>query len=296
MPTTVATELPANMDLRLDDCRNVLPGNKPDLSRIQPGSVHLVITDPPYRSDQTAPQRQSTSQDFMEAVASMMLSALKPGGFAAVFCQPRLEPRIAVALEEAGFEIRDLCAWHFTRHTQYQGKRQLHESASPPIQPQFESVILAQKPRAGTFLANYLTHSVGLIDASATLDGKAPSNMMTVPKDPETSKPVRLIEHLIKLLSEPGQVVLDPFLGDGTTVVAARRTGRSCIGIEINPDRMAIAAARLREPEPPDGWSQQQPDQCRQLTLSLPTEQVQSTKNREAPPTTGPAPGPKWPM
>ena len=285
-PTAMLSELPANMDLRLDNCRNVLPHNKPDPSRIQPGSVHLVITDPPYRSDRPAPQRQSTSQDFMEAVASMMLSALKPGGFAAVFCQPRLEPRIAVALEDAGFEIRDLCAWHFTRHTQYQGKRQPRESASPPIQPQFEAVILAQKPRAGTFLANYLTHSVGLIDADATLGGKAPSNMMTVPKDPETSKPVRLTEHLIKLLSEPGQVILDPFLGDGTTAVAALRTGRSCIGIEINPNRMTIAAARLREPEPPNGWSQQQPDQCRQLTLGLPKEQVQST---------GPAPGPKWP-
>ena len=49
----------------------------------------------------------------------------------------------------------------------------------------------------------------------------------------------------------PGGVVLDPFLGSGTTALVARRLGRHYIGIEPNPEYVAIVRSRLeREPEP----------------------------------------------
>ena len=60
----------------------------------------------------------------------------------------------------------------------------------------------------------------------------------------------KLIEYMIKLViktSNPGDTIIDPFMGSGTTGVACARTGRNFIGIEIDPDYYAIAEKRIRE-------------------------------------------------
>ncbi len=69
-----------------------------------------------------------------------------------------------------------------------------------------------------------------------------------------TQKPLRLIERLIQASSRPGQVVLDPFAGSGSTAVAARALGRHSISIEIDAEMAAKAVKRLaagaqRQPE-----------------------------------------------
>ena len=62
--------------------------------------------------------------------------------------------------------------------------------------------------------------------------------------------PQKLIETPIEAGCPPGGVVLDPFLGSGTTALVARRLGRHYIGIEPNPEYVAIARSRLeRGPE-----------------------------------------------
>lgn len=61
-----------------------------------------------------------------------------------------------------------------------------------------------------------------------------------------TQKPERLIERLVLASSRPGDVVLDPFLGSGTTAVVARRHRRRYIGFEVNPDYVRLALKRLR--------------------------------------------------
>ena len=50
---------------------------------------------------------------------------------------------------------------------------------------------------------------------------------------------------MVKASCPPGGVVLDPFMGSGTTAVAARRCGRQFAGFELNPDYCAIAEGRL---------------------------------------------------
>src|SRR5690606_19844619 len=107
----------------------------------------------------------------------------------------------------------------------------------------------------GTFVQNWAAHNTGLVDTSATLDGKFPGNVMSVPKPTRqekgpgnehlTVKPVRLMEHLINLFSAPGQLVVDPFLGSGTTGVAAINTGRDFLGVEIDPAYAEIASKRI---------------------------------------------------
>lgn len=61
-----------------------------------------------------------------------------------------------------------------------------------------------------------------------------------------TVKPVRLMRWLVRLVTPPGGLVLEPFLGSGTTALAAEREGFSCLGIEAEPRYCDIALARLK--------------------------------------------------
>jgi hypothetical protein len=62
-----------------------------------------------------------------------------------------------------------------------------------------------------------------------------------------TVKPVDLMRWLIRLVTPPGGVLLEPFMGSGTTLVAAKLEGRRAVGIEINPEYCEIAKNRLRQ-------------------------------------------------
>jgi DNA modification methylase len=62
-----------------------------------------------------------------------------------------------------------------------------------------------------------------------------------------TQKPIPVIEKMIRNSSNIGDLILDPFLGSGTTAVAAKNLGRHFIGIEIEPKYVAIANQRLQQ-------------------------------------------------
>jgi site-specific DNA-methyltransferase (adenine-specific) len=68
--------------------------------------------------------------------------------------------------------------------------------------------------------------------------------------DHPTQKPLEVIERMVKASCPAGGVVLDPFMGSGTTALAARRTGRHFTGFELNPAYCEIIAARLATPVP----------------------------------------------
>jgi len=61
-----------------------------------------------------------------------------------------------------------------------------------------------------------------------------------------TQKPLELVKKIIKISSNESDIILDPFLGSGTTVVACKELGRKYIGIEINPKYCEIARRRIR--------------------------------------------------
>ena len=77
--------------------------------------------------------------------------------------------------------------------------------------------------------------------------GNVPHNRGNVPKKNHhpTVKPVKLMEYLIKLVTPPEGIVLDPFLGSGTTAIAALNTGRYFIGIEKEKKYVDIAKKRI---------------------------------------------------
>src|SRR5690606_9257720 len=64
-----------------------------------------------------------------------------------------------------------------------------------------------------------------------------------------TQKPLALMRQLVEDFTDPGDTILDPFAGSGTTLIAASRLGRIAIGSEINPAYYELALRRLRGDE-----------------------------------------------
>jgi site-specific DNA-methyltransferase (adenine-specific) len=88
--------------------------------------------------------------------------------------------------------------------------------------------------------------------------GKFATNLLRVPSlkgiskekcGHPSQKPLDLITKLVACASDPGDLVLDPFLGSGTSAVAAKVLGRRWLGIELNPDYVAVAEQRLAAAE-----------------------------------------------
>jgi len=66
-------------------------------------------------------------------------------------------------------------------------------------------------------------------------------------EDHPTQKPLEIVERMVRASCPAGGVVLDPFMGSGTTAVAATRHARRFIGYELNPDYFAIVEKRLAQ-------------------------------------------------
>ena len=193
---------------------------------------------------------------------------LKPGASAMVFAGRRLQHRCVAALEDAGFTFKDMLAWvrpravHraqrvsvvFDRRGDAQNSARWEGWRVGNLRPRFEPVLWFVKPYPiGTTIAdNILQHEVGGFneDAYAELVGQ-PDNFISVGFDSAegglhpTQKPIKLMEALVALASQPGQLVLDPFAGSGSTLVAAQNLGRRYVGIELDPEHVATTRHRL---------------------------------------------------
>ena len=209
-------------------------------------------------------------QEFLEKVGSECFRVLKPGGFMLCFSQSRLVHRAAMALELSGFEIRDMIAWqyegqakafkqdHFVRKMKISEKekkdiiKELDNRKTPQLKPRMELIVVAQKPKEGTFVDNWLKYKAGLIDVMNPViePDKFPGNVVPCKKtrvkyNHMTVKPVELCRHLVRIFSSKGDVVLDPFSGTGTTGVASLIEGRSCVGYEIDKSMMGVIKHRM---------------------------------------------------
>ncbi len=271
------------------------------IEQLDKQSVSLILTDPPYfidgMDDRWNHQRLQSRvkpgvigslpagmkfdmeqgrnlYSFLAPIAEQWAKVIKPGGFALCFAQPRLAHRTACAIEDAGFEIRDMLAWryegqakaftqeHFVRRRDLPESeklriiRELGRRKTPQLKPQMELIVLAQAPREGTFVDNWLTYRTGLISTEDphVLPDRFPGTVIPVPKTREryghmTAKPVDLLRHLIRIFCAEGSdaIVLDPFAGSGSTGVAAKLEGRGFIGFEVDETMAARADQRIRE-------------------------------------------------
>ena len=289
------------------------------LHEIEDNSIDLVLTDPPYFLDKMDnswnPKTVSTITDYCHVVKSLppgmkfdkeqgkrfyewyfkiskeIYRILKPGGFFFSFSSPRLYHRMASAIDDAGFEIRDIFIWLYTQNqakamglNHFISRMKIDEEEkerikqkfdgwkTPQIKSCFEPIAMAQKPVENTYLETALKYEVGLLNTNIKIgEGMYPANVFTVenineiidktfllPKPTKkekgeynthkTVKPLAICEYIISLTTfSENAVVLDPFVGSGTTVVAAKKLNRNYIGIDINRDYVDIVNKRLKE-------------------------------------------------
>jgi site-specific DNA-methyltransferase (adenine-specific) len=200
--------------------------------------------------------------------ASEWYRVLKPGGSALVFAGRRYAHRCVVALEEAGFSYKDTLAWvrpravHRAQRVSVVYERR-GDAANADLwkgwrvgnlRPVFEPILWFTKPyKIGATIAdNVLQHGVGAYNEGAYLRYvESPDNVLRIGYDKgeggvhPTQKPVRLMAALIELVTQPGQVVVDPFAGSGSTLVAAKAAGRRFVGYEIDPQYVDLCEQRL---------------------------------------------------
>ena len=367
----------------LGDCLEQLAFWLPD------NSVDAIVTDPPYGLTQAnrgkpAPHvegspfsrhrvgvngirpvggfmgHQWDSDVPSEAIWRECLRVLKPGGYLLAFAGTRTQHRMAVRIEDAGFEIRDMIAWVYG--SGFPKSRNVAEADmtgedserwagwGTALKPALEPITVARKPLVGTVAENVLEHGTGALNIDGCRvgwpDGKAPEigtpawggpakkltaapgqdgetveraephqagrwpanlihdgseevlagfpNVKTgvCPADGAggyggglkrrdnrpaanggdtgsaarffycakasksdrgegnthpTVKPADLMRYLCRLVTPPGGVVLDPFMGSGSTGKAAMLEGFRFIGCELSPEYMAIAEARIED-------------------------------------------------
>lgn len=229
------------------DCLEVLP-------TLEAGSVDAVITDPPYssggafRSDRvngttkkyfgnspTATQLPEVVGDNRDALgwafwatlwASRCFQVTKPGGFCMMFSDWRQLPNATNVVQAAGLVWRGIAVWDKGSSVRPMAGRFAHQA---------EFVIWATNGAIGWDFEKYAAPGVFALP--------------TVPpahKQHQTEKPIEVMLWLMSILPTDA-VVLDPFMGSGTTGVACARTGRRFIGIEIDANYFETARQRITE-------------------------------------------------
>ena len=207
-------------------------------------------------------------QQWCQEWAEMVFPKVKKGASLFVFGARRTIHRVVNAFEDSGFLLKDLLAWKKdSAHYRAQRvsivfeRRGLAKEAEDwrgwrlgNLAPVYEPIAWFVKPYriGGTIADNILENEVGAMNTDGCqVNGSNPTNLLEFGFRPgeerihEAQKPLALIETLIKLTTRPGQVVLDPFMGSGTTAVAARDLGRHFIGFELSPEFHGQAMARL---------------------------------------------------
>lgn len=220
-----------NSTLILGDCNIAL-------KTLETNSVDCIITDPPYgitggRGNVFKKAGKMTAFYIGEWDKSLPLDwikeairVLKPGCWIVIFTANLSVTKVWETIEEAGGNCKQLFYWVKT---------------NPPPQPRknfcsaIETAVLATKGavkkwNSGGWNLNY--------HITPTVNGKVRTNH-------PTQKPVALMEYLINILTEKGDVVLDPFMGSGTTGIACEQLGRNFVGIEIDEHYFNIAKERI---------------------------------------------------
>jgi modification methylase len=240
-----------------------------EMARLQADSVDLVFADPPYNlqlgGELLRPNNQSRVDGvedawdkfedfaaydaFTRAWLGEARRVLKPSGSLWVIGTYHNIHRIGTALQDLGFWLLNDVVWRKTNPMpNFRGRRFTNAQ---------ETLIWAAKGEAHKgYTFNYEAMKSLNEDVQMRSDWLLPlcTGAERVKKNGRkahpTQKPEALLQRVILAASRPGDVVLDPFLGSGTTAVAAKRLGRRWIGIEQSADYAAIAAERLADVTP----------------------------------------------
>lgn len=197
-----------------------------------PNKAQLIFTDPPYGIAYVEQSLVADGYDPVTADAdknigdryhewAVMWYAFSTDNATAYAFNSPSKPETRYGLEAAGWDIKDTIVW-------------IKPNFSPgrnDYQNKWESILYARKG-----VGHYWCGRRDLTNVwEFSRDGGV---------DHPTNKPVALTEHAITASSKPGDIVADPFIGSGTTLIAAEQTQRVCYGMEIEPKYCDVTVAR----------------------------------------------------
>jgi len=250
-------------------------GDARNLSFLDDESVHLIVTSPPYwnlkRYNENLDQLGHI-QDYesflaeIEKVWRHIFRVLVPGGrlvcVVGDVCVARrsfgrhlvfpLHADISVICRRIGFDNLNPIIWHKIANASYEvqnGSKFLGKPYEPNaiIKNDMEFILMQRKP-GGYRKPTEAQRKESRIDKKDFEQWF--QQIWNIPgastKHHPAPFPLELATRLVQMFSFTGDTVLDPFCGSGTTMVAAIRTGRNSIGVEIDPDYCRMAARYIR--------------------------------------------------
>jgi site-specific DNA-methyltransferase (adenine-specific) len=235
------------------------------LARIPDGTIDLILADPPYSlgkdyGNDSDKQETGTYLRWMETWIDAALPKLKPNGSLFIFLTWKFSPEIFVMLKQRMTMINEII-WDRRVPSMGGSTRtftSVHDTIGFFVKSKgyyFDLDSVRIPYDAETKKARSRSIFVG---AKWLEIGYNPKDLWSVSRlhkihpersDHPTQKPLEIIERMVKVSCPPGGIVLDPFMGSGTTAVAAKRWGRNFVGFELNKDYCDIIANRLASPE-----------------------------------------------
>ena len=224
------------------------------MKSIGDNTIDLIITDPPYNLGNFMKDRDTNlkkmrdnffgdagwdNMDFSEWSESMeqffasAARVMKKGGSIIVFMAIIKVETVIKLAEKYGFYYKTTGIWH--KKNPMPRNMNLHFVNSTEAW-----IYFTYKTRTGTFNNNgAVLHD--FVETSVTPNGERKYG-----KHP-TQKPESLMRHFVDVLSNVDDNILDPFMGSGTTGVAAKKAGRNFIGIELSKEYFDMASQRIQE-------------------------------------------------
>ena len=148
-----------------------------ELDKLEENSIDAIVTDPPYELNFMNKGWDNSGISYRKETWKKCLRVLKPGGYLLAFAAPRTQHRIACAIEDAGFEIRDTIMYifgsgfpknmdiskQFTKRCD-ENMDKLWSGFGTQLKPSYEPIIMARKPIEGTVADNVIKYGVGGIN------------------------------------------------------------------------------------------------------------------------------------
>lgn len=234
------------------------------LHGLPPGSVDAIIADPPYNMTRLAFEQPIDWSAFWLQARRVLKAEHSP---TILFSQQPFTTDLIMSNRQGW---RDEIVWEKTMPVGFLNAKhrplECHElieifaDREPEYSPQMETVhySVADVKQSGKARHYGDYKRVGYSDNGTryprsvwTFAQRDTAFQNTVTLHP-TQKPLPLMHRLINTYTRPGWLILDPFAGSGSTLVAAQILGRQFIGSDLNPEYVAIARRRLAEPYTPN--------------------------------------------
>jgi site-specific DNA-methyltransferase (adenine-specific) len=216
------------------------------------GSIDLIIADPPYNlgkdyGNNVDLKARHEYEEFTRTWLAEAVRILKPSGTIYVFMGVRFVSRLFLMMEEEfALVFNGWITWHYT---QGMGRK-------IGFSPRHEDILYFTRSELFTFNLDEVRIPQKYYRKRNNMTGANPGDVWqfshvhycSAEREPHpTQKPEALMERMIRASSNEGDLVLDPYVGSGTTCRVADALGRRWIGIDLNPEYIEMSERRIRE-------------------------------------------------